>query len=409
MLSRGQMSSKSDRDSFPGQGRGRGTHKTTIPNVSHMSSKSDRGSFGGRERGGGEGRAKGKHTTTTPSVSATAPSTTIPIHSVTASGAPNPTHSAPASSEANHSVTASGAPNPTHSAPTSSEPTFAEASTSSGNDSRGLFRWDSIHDREIQKIWRAKSAKYVCQSLGDIRRGRSAGTWMPEKVLRALKEKWMTDPHFQRMSDQNKKNIAANKDGYEKQLGRSVSIPEVFLKVNYNEKIGKWVTSKAKGTFTAYKKLKASKIAQGITNIDDSQCFYEATGGCNKKGHAYGFGSEASFYSSTSSNSSSSGVIDVQQLCHRLGALEQRNELLESELASIRSLLLKISSTSRFSSGYDASFSAVPNAIHDDKDDEDNEDLGDDEYLGDDEDLGDDEGDIGCDGDDGMECDEGDL
>ncbi|GFP80146.1 hypothetical protein PHJA_000158000 [Phtheirospermum japonicum] len=351
-----------------------------------MLSKSDRGSFGGRERGGGEGRAKGKHKTTTPSVSATAPSATIPIHSATASGAPNSTHSVPASSEANHSVTASGAPNPTHSAPASSEPTFAEASTSLGNDSRmsmkskydqpwtgwrevstnvkklwfeefqGLFRWDSIHDREIQKIWRAKSAKYVCQSLGDIRRGRSAGTWMPEKVLRALKEKWTTDPHF--------------------------------------------------STHTAYKKLKASKIAQGITNIDDSQCFYEATGGCNNKGHAYGFGSEASFYSSTSSNSSTSGVIDVQQLCHRLGALEQRNELLESELASIRSLLLKISRTSRFSSGYDASSSAVPNAIHDDEDDED---LGDDEYLGDDEDLGDDEGDIGCDGDDGMECDEGDL
>ncbi|GFP96737.1 hypothetical protein PHJA_001817800 [Phtheirospermum japonicum] len=151
---------------------------------------------------------------------------------------------------------------------------------------------------------------------------------------------WTTDPRFQRISDQNKKNIATNKDGY---LNRGGAIS----------------TSKRRRRYTTYKKLKASKIAQGITNIDDSQCFYEATRGCNKRGHAY-------------------------------MALDLRS-------------FLKLSSTSRFSSGCDAFSSAVPNVLHDD------EDLEDDEYLGDDEDLRDDDGDIGCDGYDGMGCDEGDL
>ncbi|CAA0842128.1 Unknown protein, partial [Striga hermonthica] len=79
---------------------------------------------------------------------------------------------------------------------------------------KGLFRWDPKHDQAIKKIWRNKCATYVRQSLSDIRRGKSVGAWLPGNVLKALKETWASDPIFLHKSEQNKKNIATNQDGY---------------------------------------------------------------------------------------------------------------------------------------------------------------------------------------------------
>ncbi|GER39863.1 neuronal acetylcholine receptor subunit alpha-5 [Striga asiatica] len=143
-----------------------------------------------------------------------------------------------------------------------------------------------------------------------------------------------------------------------KELGRSVSIPEVFLKINYDEKTRKWIPPEVQKTYDAYGKLKTLKVSQGITNTDDSTCFYEANGGCNKKRLAYGFGSEMPFYSSRCSGSC---VIDVQKLNDCMSALEQQNMQLESELSSLRNLIEKLHNTN-----HNVSSSTVPPNNHDD-------------------------------------------
>lgn len=74
---------------------------------------------------------------------------------------------------------------------------------------------------------------------------------MTPKILDAMRERWNTDPEFKEISIRNKKNASSNQDGRvnrggvisidermrrcAKELGREVSIPEIFEMMNYDK------------------------------------------------------------------------------------------------------------------------------------------------------------------------------
>ncbi|KAH6767467.1 hypothetical protein C2S52_018450 [Perilla frutescens var. hirtella] len=103
------------------------------------------------------------------------------------------------------------------------------------------------------------------------------------------------------MSAQNKKNSTSNKDcrvnrggaisiserrrRYEKALGRTVSIPQVFQKINFDEKKDKWLTPAAENIYHTFKKMKEDSSSQG-KNVDDSAIFLKASGGKKMAGRS---------------------------------------------------------------------------------------------------------------------------
>lgn len=107
----------------------------------------------------------------------------------------------------------------------------------------------------------------VRQSMADIRRGKSNGKWLQRSVYLALQEKWKSDEEFLKVSERNKKNIAANTDGrvnhsgaislpeakrrLEKKLGKDVTYPELFETLNYDKSKDKWSTLASKNAFVS--------------------------------------------------------------------------------------------------------------------------------------------------------------
>ncbi|KAH6769363.1 hypothetical protein C2S51_014699 [Perilla frutescens var. frutescens] len=160
-------------------------------------------------------------------------------------------------------------------------------------DFKTKCKWDEHDHDDIVHIWRQKSAK------------ETIGRWLVwKKVLAALKERWRSNPKFKKLSEQNKKKGRVNRDGaisiterrmrLAKEFGRTVSIPEVFQKINFDEKKDKWLATEAENVYHTYKKMKEDSTSKG-KNVDDSTIFLEASGG-KKNGRAYGFGSEVAFH-----------------------------------------------------------------------------------------------------------------
>lgn len=133
---------------------------------------------------------------------------------------------------------------------------------------------------------------------------------------------------------------------YEAKLGRKVSIAEVFQSMNYDEKADKWITQEAESLYRKYKKLKEQSGSQGLSVVDESVIFLEATGGINKQGRSFGFSSEISRYSCHSrlkgkSKTSQSNINQFEQLNDRLNHLEDVNTRLLAEIAELRSIVIQ--------------------------------------------------------------------
>ncbi|KAH6757412.1 hypothetical protein C2S52_023450 [Perilla frutescens var. hirtella] len=186
--------------------------------------------------------------------------------------------------------------------------------------------------------------------------------------LEALRNRWKSDPKFKEVSERNKKNSAANKDGkvnrggaisiterkkrYEVKLRRKVSIPELYESMNYDGKADKWYTPHSEMLYDKFKEMKEDFISQG-KEIDDSAIFFEAAGGTNRHGRCHGFGSEAIYYATSSGSrnsnkgSQSSIVRDEHLMNDRLNRLEDANAHLQdvnkrlaAEVAELRNLIL---------------------------------------------------------------------
>ncbi|KAH6783639.1 Eukaryotic aspartyl protease family protein [Perilla frutescens var. hirtella] len=240
---------------------------------------------------------------------------------------------------------------------------------------KNFYRWDEKDDDEVFELWQSKGATVVRQTFADIRRGKCKGRWLASTKLEALRNRWKYDPKFKEVSERNKKNLAANKDGkvnrggaisftehkkrYEVKLGRKVSISELYESMNYDGKADKWYTPHSEMLYDKFKEMKEDFISQG-KEIDDSAIFFEAAGGTNRHGRCHGFGSEAIYYatSSGSRNSSkgsqSSIVRDEHLMNDRLNRLEDANahlkdvnKRLAAEVAELRNLILQKNNTEK--------------------------------------------------------------
>ncbi|KAH6762682.1 hypothetical protein C2S52_020115 [Perilla frutescens var. hirtella] len=158
-----------------------------------------------------------------------------------------------------------------------------------------FYRWDEKDDDdEIFQSWESKGATVIRQSFADIRRGKCQGRWLANNKLVTLRHKWKSDPKFKEVSERNKKNSAANKDGkvnrggaititerkkrYEVKLGRKVSIPKVFESLNYDKQADKRSTSHSEMLYHKFKEMKKDSVSQG-KDIDDFKLFFKAAGG----------------------------------------------------------------------------------------------------------------------------------
>lgn len=147
-----------------------------------------------------------------------------------------------------------------------------------------------------------------------------------------------------------------------KENDRDVSVAEVFQMINFDKENGKWYSSGSEAAYVSissfayyficeyiltpstyliflclyyflnlqglFKKRKEDALLQG-REVDDSTLFYEATGGKNRQGRAYGFGSTVKLYEDRSrskgTGASQSSTIQVEILNDRVDQLEQVN------------------------------------------------------------------------------------
>ncbi|XP_028785138.1 uncharacterized protein LOC114741041 [Neltuma alba] len=186
---------------------------------------------------------------------------------------------------------------------------------------------------ELERIWASEDYKAKCEIAKVNRASTTGGT----------QHKGGSIPNTE-----HKRRLAL-------ELGRDPSMFELFKKTHLNDKTGKFADQRAEIAHDEFMRRKAELSSErGSPSVQSNQeefnIWLEVTGGKNKKGRIYGFGSEADDdictpqRSSPSINSTSMNTNVETELRTRITELTQENQQIKQEHQEMKQNYSKIMS-----------------------------------------------------------------
>ncbi|WCJ40278.1 DNA-binding bromodomain-containing protein [Euphorbia peplus] len=215
------------------------------------------------------------------------------------------------------------------------------------------YFWDEEIDDMVKRAWKKKTAKRYSDMLSEIRNKGVRPAFLPMGVWKRWLEVW-SDPEYIQMSEQKKLNRRKGGNGpaegchtggsvphlkhrqvLAEKLGRDPTPHELFVHTHTRKHDGRSFVDKRAEEVNKRVETLREQMTQNSSTVDESQVFYEATGGKHRS-RVYGLGSEGKDYynnssfkvSSTFSSRNQSAELQkkLQELQEQQHATEERHE-----------------------------------------------------------------------------------